>query len=205
MKCRFTALLVVLLTIAVSLASAQRITGGLKAGVNLANFHGDDVEDHKSKIGFCGGGFIAFGLGKVVVIQPELLYSQKGAKWEEEFIGETWKLTYKFNYLEVPVFVKMIMPVQGKVKPNLFLGPYFGILITDPRGKVEIDGTTMEDDIEGVKDTDFGVVFGGGIDFELGKGKIVFDVRYSLGLTTLDEEDADVKNNVFSFLLGYSF
>jgi hypothetical protein len=99
----------------------------------------------------------------------------------------------------------MIIPVQGKVMPNLFLGPYFGFTITDPRGELEVDGTTMEDDLEGVKDTDVGVVFGGGLDFVLGQGKIVFDVRYDLGLTSLDEEGADVKNNVISFLLGYSF
>jgi hypothetical protein len=204
MKHRFTTLLVVMLTIAVSLASA-RITGGLKAGMNLANIHGDDIEDSKFKVGFCGGGFVAFGLGKVVVIQPELLYSQKGAKWQEEYIGETGKVTFKFNYLEMPVFIKMIVPVQGKVKPSFFLGPYFGIMITGPRGELEVDGTTIEEDLEGVKDTDFGVVFGGGLDFVLGKGKIVFDVRYGLGLTTLDEEGADVKNNVFSFLVGYSF
>ena len=205
MKYSFTTLLFVLLTIAASLASAQRITGGLKAGMNLANLHGDDIEDSKFKIGFCGGGFVAFGLGKVVVIQPELLYSQKGAKREGEFMGETWKATYKFNYLEMPVFIKMIVPVEGKVKPNFFLGPYFGIMITDPRGELKVDGTTTEEDMEGVKDTDFGVVFGSGLDFVLGKGKIVFDVRYGLGLTTLDEEGGDAKNNAFSFLLGYSF
>jgi len=205
MKYRFAPLLVVLLIMAVSLAHAQKITGGLQAGMNLANLHGDGVEDSKFKLGFCGGGFVAFGLGKVVVIQPELLYSQKGAKWEEEILGETWRATYMLNYLEMPVLVKLTMPVQGKVKPNLFMGPYFGITITNPRGKIEVDGMTMEEDLVGVKDTDFGVVFGGGIDFALSKGKIVFDVRYSLGLTTLDEEGYDVKNNVFSFLLGYSF
>jgi len=206
MKYRSITSLVVVLIIAVSLASAQKISGGIKAGMNLANLHGDEVEDSKMKMGFCGGGFVSFILGKVVVIQPELLYSQKGAKWEEEFMDETYKMTYKFNYVEIPLFIKMIAPVQGTVKPNLFLGPYFGIMIADARVEAEIDGTTMEDDLEGVKDTDFGVVFGAGVDFGLGKGKVVFDVRYSLGLTTLDDEgEADVKNNVLSFLLGYSF
>ncbi len=205
MNCRFTVLLVVLLCATLSLSPAQKITGGLKLGMNLASMHGDDISDTKFKIGFCGGGFFTFALGHVVVIQPELLYSQKGVKWEEEFLDETWKLTYKFNYIEVPIFVKIIMPIQGKVKPNLFLGPYFAIAITDPRGELEIDGMTIEEDLVGVKDTDFGLVFGGGIDFGLKKGKIVFDVRYGLGLTTLDEEGGDVKNNVFSFLLGYSF
>jgi hypothetical protein len=215
MQYKQTTILVILLTMAVSSASAQKISGGFKVGMNLASWHGDDVEemtggDLKSKIGFCGGGFIAFRLGKVVVLQPEVLYSQKGARQREEFLDEVIKVWYKLNYLEIPVCVKLMFPVQGKVKPNLFLGPYFGVMITDPRGKVEIDGLTMEEDLEGIKDTDFGMVLGGGIDIGLGKGRIVFDVRYTLGLTTiieeeLFEENVDLKNNAFSFLLGYSF
>jgi hypothetical protein len=205
MNSRRSMLVIGLLCIVVSLVPAQKITGGLKVGMNLASNHGDDVEDAKIKLGFCGGGFVAFALGHVAVIQPELLYSQKGAKWEDVFLDETYKVTYKFSYLEIPVLIKMIIPVQGKVKPNLFLGPYFGIMITDPRVEIKVDGTTMEDDLQGVKDTDFGVVLGGGVDFGLKKGKIVFDARYGLGLTTLGEEDIDAKNNVFSFLLGYSF
>jgi hypothetical protein len=215
MKYRYTTILVILLATAVSLTSAQKISGGLKAGINLASWHGDDVEDMtggdlKRKLGFCGGGFIAFRLGKVVILQPEVLYSQKGARQREEFLDEVIKVWYKLNYLEIPICIKLMIPVQGKVKPNLFLGPYFGVMITDPRGKVEIDGLTMEEDLEGVKDTDFGMVLGGGVDIGLGKGKMVFDVRYTLGLTTiieyeLFEENIDLKNNAFSFLLGYSF
>ena len=215
MKYRQTAILVILLTIAFSLASAQKISGGFKAGINLASWYGDDVEemtggDLKRKLGFCGGGFIAFGFGKVVVIQPEVLYSQKGARQREEFLDEVIKVWYKVNYLEMPVCVKVMIPVRGKVMPSLFLGPYFGVMITDPRGEIEINGLTMEEDLEGVKDIDFGLVIGGGVDIGLGKGKIVFDVRYSLGLTTIVEEElfdehVDLKNNTFSFLLGYSF
>ena len=204
MNRRYTVLLVALLCITLYPASAQKITGGLKMGFNLASWYGDDVDDAKIKPGFCGGVFGVVALGNIAAVQPELLYSKKGVKWEEALLG--LKLTYEFNYIEMPVLVKMIVPIQGKIKPNFFLGPYFGITVTDPRGILEIDGMTMEEDLQGAKDTDFGVVLGGGIDFHLPKGKIVFDARYSLGLTTLDEEgEGDLKNSVFTFLFGYSF
>lgn len=215
MKYMQTTILAILLITAVSLASAQKISGGFKAGINLASWHGDDVEemtggDLKRKLGFCGGGFIAFSFGKVVVLQPEVLYSQKGARQREEFLDEVVKVWYKVNYLEMPICVKLMIPVRGKVKPNLFLGPYVGVMITDPRGKIEINGLTMEEDLEGVKDIDFGMVLGGGVDIGLGKGDIVFGVRYTMGLSTIIEEElfdehVDLKNNAFSFLLGYSF
>ena len=57
-----------------------------------------------------------------------------------------------------------------------------------------------------MKSTDFGLVFGGGVDFGLGKGYFTIDLRYTLGLTTIsDFEDEDVKNGAFSLMLGYSF
>ncbi|UCF71056.1 MAG: PorT family protein [candidate division WOR-3 bacterium] len=209
MNSRVTAPLVVLLFAALALAPAQKITGGLKAGMNLATVSGfeDELgEDVGYRMGFCGGGFAAFALGDIVVIQPEFLFSQKGLKAEETVLDETWTLTYKFSYLEIPLSFKMVLPIQGKVKPNFFVGPYFAMMITTPRGKIEVDGVSMEADLNDVAEIDFGVVFGGGVDFGLGKGKIVLDFRYGLGLTTLDETGTeDVKNGAFSFLIGYSF
>lgn len=198
------------LLVTISTAYAQGITGGLKAGMNIANLHGDDVEGlgFESKMGFCAGGFITFKVANIVAIQPEVLYTQKGNKWEEEFNGETWKVTFNLNYLEIPVLLKVIMPIQGMIKPHLFAGPYFAYNLT-AKVKEEYNGQSDEEDIdEYFKDTDFGTVFGGGIDFGLPVGKIVFDARYSLGLTSIDEPDdgtADVKNDAFSFMLGYAF
>ena len=208
MSKRMTILFILALLVTISTTYAQGITGGLKAGMNIANLHGDDVIGpyYESKMGFCAGGFITFKVANIVAIQPEVLYTQKGTKQEEEFMGETWKATFNLNYLEIPVLLKVIMPVQGMIKPHLFVGPYFAYNLT-AKLKMEYNGSFDEIDFdEYVKNTDFGAVFGGGIDFGLPAGKIVFDARYSLGLTTIDEEGfEDVKNNVFSFMLGYAF
>ena len=57
-----------------------------------------------------------------------------------------------------------------------------------------------------VKSFDFGVVFGGGLDFAAGSGSFVIDIRYTLGLTSVDDSgfDADLKNKVFSASIGYA-
>ncbi len=206
MSKRMTILFIFALLVTISTTYAQGITGGLKAGMNIANVHGDDVEGigYESKMGFCAGGFITFKVANIVAIQPEVLYTQKGTKWEEWYMG-TWSLN--LNYLEIPVLFKVIMPVQGMIKPHLFVGPYFAYNLT-AKWKPEYNGQSDGVNLDAVvKDTDFGAVFGGGIDFSLPAGKIVFDARYSLGLTTTYEEglDVDVKNSVFSFMLGYAF
>ena len=205
MSKRMTIIFTLGLLVSISTVYAQGITGGLKAGMNIANLHGDDVEGfgYESKMGFCAGGFITFKVANIVAIQPEVLYTQKGTKWEEVFMGGTWNIN--LNYLEIPVLFKVIMPIQGMIKPHLFVGPYFAYNLT-AKWKIVYNGQSEEIDVdEEIKDGDFGAVFGGGIDFGLPAGKIVFDARYSLGLTTIDEEGSDVKNNVFSFMLGYAF
>jgi hypothetical protein len=64
--------------------------------------------------------------------------------------------------------------------------------------------------------TDFGLVAGGGFDYALGKGVLVFDARFQIGFTnvilsgdfeidgstqTIDEDD--FKNFGFAFMVGY--
>jgi len=199
---------------------AQEIRGGLKLGLNMANIHGTDVanfeneteESWGSKIGFCVGGYISFKIGEMFAIQPEVFYTMKGAKIETTLLGETAKLKLKFSYLEIPVLAKLLISTQSNVKPSLFVGPTLAIKLS---GKMwaEWAGESDEEDIEDMKGTDFGLIIGGGIDFGLdaaSKRKIMVDLRYILGLTTIHksvegEEIVDVKNGVFSLMVGFSF
>lgn len=179
---------------------AEGITFGIKAGMNISNMN---VESMQSRIGFCGGGFATVGVGDMVVIQPEAMYTQKGAKWESWYEPEI--ITLKLDYINIPLLFKFMVPVKGAVKPNLFVGPYLGINVNATHRIDRIYGTSEERDYdEFYEDTDFGMVLGGGVDFLLKKGKFVLDGRYSIGLITV-QEGSDLKNRVFSFTLGYLF
>ncbi len=200
--------IVLMFTLCSSSVFAGGLTGkGLKGGLNFANLRGDDVEDLdlNSKMGFCAGGFITYSINDMLAIQPEILFTMKGTKQEEELWGETFKQTISLNYLEIPVLAKLSIPGQGSFVPNLFIGPYLAIKLTG-KVKVEYAGESEEEDIEDLKGTDFGLVFGGGVDFALGSSKVTVDARYTLGLTTIDasEWEADIKNGVFSLMVGYS-
>ena len=198
-------------------SSATGIKGGLKIGASMAKLHGDDVEDFtdvlgaglKSRIGFCAGGFITFNITGMFAIQPEVLYTMKGVRWEGEINGATpLKVWMKLDYLEIPVLVKIMAPSPGGVNPYLFAGPVFALKLSS-KMKAEYAGESAEEDIEDLKGTDFGLVIGAGVDFGFGAsgmGKMTLDVRYSLGLSTIsDFEGDDVKNGVFSLMVGFSF
>ena len=180
---------------------------GLKAGLNLANLSGDDIENTDAKTSFAFGGFFCYQFSPMFAVQPEVYYSMKGATQKMDFEGETVDITYSLDYIEIPLLVKFMIPIKdSKVKPTIFVGPHLAINTT-AKVKAEFQGQSEEQDLEDVKSTEFGLQFGGGIGFPVGKGELGIDIRYILGLSTIDDSagDADVKNSVINFNLYYGF
>lgn len=188
-------------------ASAQRPVVGVKAGLNYSDLYGDDVGSSESLQRFCVGTFAGFPISDIIIIQPELLYTQKGTKWDlyDPVAATVEKAWVKLTYVEIPVLTKIVIRPRGDMKPYIFSGPYFGVNVA-ARGTIAQDGGVVERQIIGdVNNVDLGVVSGIGMDVGLGKSAIVIDARYVLGLTGIDEEGQDVRNKVFSFILGYAF
>lgn len=180
----FVALLVVPQT------AAGGVKFGIKGGANIANVNGefaDALSDWKSTIGFCGGIFLELNFGRVLTIQPEVLYTMKGA--------DTGDGKLKFDYLEIPVLLKLRIPT-GNVHPFIFAGPAFGFNL-----KALIEGYK----IDNMPSSDYSAVVGGGV--QLGRS-VHIDVRYTMGLQKLEIPDidtVDLKNGVLSATIGLAF
>jgi len=191
-------------------ASAQNIKLGVKGGVNIADLGGSDVGDTKTKSGLIAGAFAEFMIGDMFAVQPEVLYSQKGTKAAEAGVDAKLKL----DYIEIPVLLKVNIPIEGsKVHPNVYAGPALAIKssckLSGSDGSVSIDldcDDPLIVDAIGeefpIKSTDFGLVFGGGISFDVGGADVGVDVRYNLGLTKILDVDpsTDTKNKVISIM-----
>jgi hypothetical protein len=175
---------------------------GVTGGVNIATVAGDDADDWDSRTAPFFGGFLEFPITPLVSIQPELLYTMKGATSTDE---EGCDVTAKLDYIEIPILLRVNVPMEGSIKPFLVAGPGLGFNST---AKMEYDGE--EEDIEDVKSMDFGLIFGGGVGIPVGgDGSYMVSLfaRYELGLTTIDdsEEEADVKNRAISIGAGIGF
>jgi hypothetical protein len=204
MKKLFTIFFIIAAFTSLSLAQMQI---GPKAGLNLANLSGDDIEDTDSKTGFAGGVFFMYKFSDMFAIQPEAYYSMKGATDKFDYEGGTIDVTYSFDYIEVPLLLKLLIPItNSSINPAIFAGPFVGFNTT-AKAKAEADGQSEEQDVEDFKSTEFGLAFGGGLGFPVGTNELGFDVRYILGLSTLDdsEEEADVKNSVINFNVYFGF
>lgn len=199
---------IVLLVVSTSYAQVS-MEKGVLVGFNFATFGGKDAANPTpdNKTGLALGGFVSFKVADMISVEPQLLYMQKGSTAKVAQGNTTIDITGKYNYLEIPVLVKLNIPLAGNVafKPNIFAGPAFALRIGTPSIKAEGGGQTVEQDIQNTTSTDFGLVFGAGarIPGVILNG-ILIDVRYTLGLSSVDDSaaKAEIKNRVFSILLG---
>lgn len=180
-----------------TVAAAQKSTNyGLLAGGSFAKFRGADIGDFDhTKVGIAGGFFVTAGLSPRFAVQPEILFVQKGGK------NDVDDQSIRISYIEIPVLLKLRVPTKGIVSPNLYAGGAVDI----KAGCSVKSATTSDCGTFGasIKSTDFGVVFGAGVDIR----RAVITARYVLGLSKFDSQPPtdDVKNSAFYLLAGWAF
>lgn len=183
--------------------SAQTVLG-FHAGVNIANFGGDDVENTDSRTGLNIGASVRFSLAENLGLSLGGGYSQMGTELSEQ--GVTGKI--KLDYLEFPVLLRFAFPSSSNLGLHLYGGAVVGIEakceIEGSEGSVSVTADCDEADLD-TKSTQFGLMGGAGVDIGISDSMDLFlDVLYNLGLTTVDgsAEEADVKNRAFTIRAG---
>jgi hypothetical protein len=179
---------------------------GVKGGYSWANlkFTGatdvPTLTDIKNPV---GGVWFSMGLG-LFSIQPEILYIRQGARMEAL---PDW-MEDRVDYIQVPVLLK-IHVIPGPISPMVYAGPY-GAYMLSAKGVAFIGGVLEPavDIKDQIKSTDYGVVFGGGVDFRLPVIKLSAEVRYNLGLANVAKNSApgeSVKTKSLMVLVGIGF
>lgn len=203
MRMRSNAVLALFLAVLVSPAAldAQGIRLGPTIGLNSATLGGDDAEGVDSRISWLLGGFVNFDLSPNFALQPELLYSRKGAKLD--FDGD--QATLAVDYIEIPVLAQIRFPSQG-VTPYFLVGPALSFK-SGCEAQVESGGTEVSVDCSEIdvnlKDTDFSLIGGVGIEVR----NFTASLRYDYGLSRVidDAGDIDVFNRTITLAVGYAF
>ncbi|GAA4365133.1 porin family protein [Hymenobacter saemangeumensis] len=177
-------------------AQAQgNVALGLKAGGSYSTFDGQDATNAKSRFGFHAGVFANISLSDLIAVQPELVFSQKGAKYS------TTDALDRLNYLDIPL--SFHLNVSG-----LFFeaGPQVGVLLGASRETGSVSVNTKER----YNDFDFGYLAGLGYQRKSGPG---IGLRYNGGFTNVVQSTTAgsvttqprIRNSVFQLYLTYSF
>ena len=199
------------------MAQTNPIVLGFKGGVNLANLSIDPDTDPSPDmyLGLAVGGLLGFEISPGMTLDTNFLYIQKGAKWESDFEGDTFKETDKYSYVVINPMLRFAVQNQG-LRPYFMAGPEIGFLV-DATATGEINGEDQDDvDLKDfTKSTDFGVNFGAGLEFPSGNSAFFVEGRYAMGLTDImddgdegtkqEDEQAEVKHRGIYLMGGVRF
>jgi opacity protein-like surface antigen len=173
---------------------AQNTTFGLKGGLNLATWSNSNPDiTYKNRVGFHAGLFSNINVSQNLAVQPEVVYSSQGTKYNDVSNREH---NLSLNYINIPVML------QAKVGGGWYAqaGPQVGFLLStaDKVNNVETEFFTKED----FKTTD--VAFGIGLGYS-SPSALGIDARYNLGLTDINDAGGNnkLKNNVLQVGLTY--
>ena len=167
---------------------------GVKAGLNLANITAKDIDGNKNLLGAAAGVMADVSFSDLISFHPELLFSQKGVRYEETgFKGQV-----RTNYIDLPLLLRV-------KADGLFFeaGPQAGLLVSQ---KFEANGTTISTSTDGTRKLDIGYI--AGVGYQLPAG-LEFGVRYNGGISDLSDTNNSssnkTRNSVFQFQVGYLF
>jgi hypothetical protein len=203
-----------------SAANAQTgIKYGVKGGFNGSTFSGTDSKGSEYKAGFAAGVFANFGINDQFSIQPEVLFSQKGASVDDfqGVSGNTFKST--LSYIDVPILARINTGDAGK---GFFfeIGPQGSLVVADrdfiQRSGNKYNENTTTQDLNKVL-----IGYVGGIGYQITSG-LSLGVRYTGDFAKVYKDGASstlkatqtgnflasnpsVHNSVFQFQVGYAF
>lgn len=181
--------LVVLMIFCFPVFLTAQVELGFRAGLNMSNAdlrttNGDLLEAAKIN-GVNMGLFANIQIGKILALQPEVTFSQKGFK-------TTWNAsdsstTLNTNYLDMPLMLEVGFPLGDKVKFFANAGPNVSYLLNAEEQFYDAaNGETMttpfDFDEENLERLDVGVNFGGGFSIRFQRWKYTLDARYNMGL-----------------------
>ena len=179
---------------------------GLKGGLNASSLYYDSqgVSNKNERIGFHLGVFAQAPLGEFLAIQPELLYTTKGASATYNVLVFNGKNTFKLNYAELPVLVTFKLGQAVELQA----GPYVSYLLNSNINSNGDFGTgSSAINRSNFNKVDYGLAGGLNVYF----GKAFVGVRYEQGLQKIANSGAaqtilgNAKNGTGLISVGFSF
>jgi outer membrane protein W len=170
---------------------------GVKGGLNMTHFSGDNINTSNLNRAVFGV-FGEIPLTQNLSVSTEINYSNEGTGYNNGALEKT-----KVSYLEIPVLANIYLS-NGMVRPKIFGGPSMSFLMDAEN--VYADGSKIKID-DSYKENKLGIVLGAGADVKITQENyLIFDIRYDLGVTEIEELSiGSFKNRGLRLNVGVSF
>jgi hypothetical protein len=184
----------VVFVLAATTLFAQDPKFGIKGGINLSKL-ANHPNENDWRLGFNAGLLSHIHVTPAFSLQPEVVYSSQGAKFEDFVNGQD--LNLKLNYVNIPVLLQYNFDNGFRLQG----GPQVGFLtgVADKVGDEELHSVSSDD----FNTVDFSIPVGFSYLAYSGFG---VDARYNIGISNVVKNSAgNIRNSVFQFGLFYLF
>lgn len=166
--------------------------------------------------GWTGGLALEFPIASWFAIQPEVIYTMKGAHGTDKSESNaeiTTKGIADLHYVEIPVLFKFTAKIRRFVGVGgfIYFGPYGAINVySSVRKDVILNATgavlsSKNESIENFVPGEVGGVFGAGVEFGIFGVRAILDGRLTMGITPITDDKEHFVNRVASVTLGIGF
>lgn len=206
---KFTFSLICIILATGAAMAQKQFTFGPKIGVDYTHFWGKYVENNKGLFNYQAGLFMEYRFTDKFSIAPEVVFAAQGDKVDAIFLvfdeitglpidTEEGTITYKTNYINVPVMLKyyVIPSLSIDLGPQLGINVYSKEVDKSPSYNETIDYKNL------TKTIDFGVALG--LTYNI-TDDVFVQGRYTLGVTDVFEKDNEYKNGNAQIAIGYRF
>jgi len=199
-----------LLIIVIAIPVFAQMQFGVKVGANISNIIGDhnqninsneysqDGIQYTTKIGYNGGVFITVPIKGKFSLQPELIYSSQGARFKILDVDVSGNILNEgtghlnLSYVQVPLLAKFTFHHKFYVQT----GPQIGLLVSAKEYNTGEQSYHVESSFQSAD-----IAWGIGIGYTSLSGT-GFDLRYNLGLNSIDKNSSDFNDHNSNLQLG---
>lgn len=166
--------------------SQSKLSLGFEAGLNIANTNQTPSTSFGSKTCFIIGAVLDAPITPSFSIAPGLRFITKG----NSYSGADGTASNSASVIEIDGLLKAKFPLT-EIKPYVFAGPSLGFIMSSSYTVTPTGGTSSTQDVSANTETiDFGLMFGGGLDFKLTPTMDLFgQFGYSLGLSNIQKNN----------------
>jgi len=177
---------------------------GARLAMNMGKFNKDWPNwdaDRQFKVGLITGVFATLMIHTQMALMAEILYTQKGNKFESSYSGGSSTYTYLMHYLTLNFFYQYYF----WQKFSVFAGPQMSLLLAASQAwKSDYSGDDESDIKSELNPLELGLMFGIAYQFTFG---LIVDLRYGMGLTNVwkDKFDYNMRNTMLVLGVAYTF
>ena len=191
----------------VSVSTFAQTTFGLKQGAAMTTLSakGDLYNDNNISFSYNAGLFATIPVNTFLAIQPEINYVRKGRCNETTELNTTTKTDFLLHYMQVPVLLQYRNNQLLNKSASVFFinaGPYAGFVLDTQTRVSESSEGGMLVPVEDDKNTDWGAVFGIGVQTPIRGKEVRFDLRYDMGLSEIANQPTDYRTKALSLTVG---